>query len=225
MPAPRPLPTPRSGGRPTPANRSATRPCWRPQRRSPLPGRPCSPATSSIRVILTTNFDRLTERALQEVGISPQVVHRPDQIDAIQPLAHSQVTVIKLHGDYADLEQRNTVDELETYPEAQQRLLERVLDEYGLIVCGWSADWDTALVRAVSGTRSRRYPMFWSHYGHLGEEARRLTAQHGAVVIEGKSADELFTGLLQQVEALDRTAWPRSAEMWPSSGSSGPCPT
>ncbi|MFJ3861920.1 SIR2 family protein [Streptomyces sp. NPDC090085] len=159
----------------------------------------------SIRVILTTNFDRLTERALQEVRISPQVVHRPDQIDAIQPLAHSQVTVIKLHGDYADLEQRNTVDELETYPEAQQHLLERVLDEYGLIVCGWSADWDKALARAVAGTRSRRYPMFWSHYGRLGEDARRLTAQHSAVVIEGKSADELFTGLVQQIEALDRT--------------------
>lgn len=160
----------------------------------------------SIRVILTTNFDRLTERALQEVGISPQVVHRTDQIDAIQPLAHSQVTVFKLHGDYADLEQRNTVDELETYPEAQQRMLERVLDEYGLIVCGWSGDWDTALVRAIAGTRSRRYPMFWSHYGRLGEEARRLTAQHSAVVIEGKSEDELFTGLVQQVEALGRTA-------------------
>ncbi|MGX1887460.1 SIR2 family protein [Streptomyces sp. NPDC055287] len=160
----------------------------------------------SIRVILTTNFDRLMERALQEVGISPQVVHRPDQIDGIKPLAHSQVTVIKLHGDYADLEQRNTVDELETYPEAQQRLLERVLDEYGLIVCGWSADWDKALVRAIESTRSRRYPMFWSQYGRLGEGAQRLTAQHGAVVVEGMSADELFTDLVRRVEALDHLA-------------------
>ncbi|MEU9349004.1 SIR2 family protein [Streptomyces sp. NPDC048278] len=157
----------------------------------------------SIRVILTTNFDRLTERALQEAGISPQVVHRPEQFDAMQPLAHSQVTVIKLHGDYADLEQRNTVDELEAYPQAQQRVLERVLDEYGLIVCGWSADWDAALVRAVEGTRSRRYPMFWSQYGSLGSAARRLTARHGAAVIEGMDADELFTGLVRRVEALD----------------------
>ncbi|MFF0001566.1 SIR2 family protein [Streptomyces avermitilis] len=89
----------------------------------------------SVRVVLTTNFDRLTERALQEVGISPQVVSRPEQIKGMKPLAHSQVTVIKLHGDYADLEQRNTVDELETYPKELQQLLERVLDEYGLIVC------------------------------------------------------------------------------------------
>lgn len=46
----------------------------------------------SIRVILTTNFDRLMEQALQEAGISPQVVHRPEAIDAMKPLAHSQVT-------------------------------------------------------------------------------------------------------------------------------------
>jgi hypothetical protein len=159
---------------------------------------------SSVRVILTTNFDRLTERALQEVGISPQVISRPDQIRGMKPLPHSQVTVIKLHGDYADLEQRNTVDELESYPEELQRLLDRVLDEYGLIVCGWSADWDKALVRAVEGTRSRRYPLFWSQYGKFSDAARTLTAQHDAVVIDGKSADELFTELLRGVEALDR---------------------
>ncbi|GHA71104.1 hypothetical protein GCM10010372_82670 [Streptomyces tauricus] len=158
----------------------------------------------NIRVILTTNFDRLTERALQEVGISPQVVSRPDQIKGIKPLAHSQVTVIKLHGDYADLEQRNTVDELETYPTELQQLLEQVLDDYGLIVCGWSADWDKALVRAIEGTRSRRYPLFWSQYGRFSDAALSLTAQHDAVVIDGKSADELFTDLVRRVEALDR---------------------
>ncbi|MFI1177486.1 SIR2 family protein [Streptomyces melanogenes] len=158
----------------------------------------------SIRVILTTNFDRLTERALQEVGISPQVVSRPDQIKSMKPLAHSQVTVIKLHGDYADLEQRNTVDELETYPDELQHLLERVLDEYGLIVCGWSADWDKALVRAVEGIRSRRYPLFWSQYGRLSGAAGALTTRHDAVVIDGQSADELFTALVRRIEALDR---------------------
>lgn len=157
----------------------------------------------NIRVILTTNFDRLMERALEEVGISPQVV-RDHQIDSMKPLVHSQVTIIKLHGDYADLEQRNTVDELGDYPTAQLALLERVLDEYGLIVCGWSADWDKALVTAVEGTRSRRYPMFWGQYGQMSEHARRLVAQHSAAVIDGVTADDLFTDLERRVEALDR---------------------
>lgn len=162
----------------------------------------------SFRVILTTNFDRLLERALQEVGISAQVVSHPDQIDAIKPLPHSQITIVKLHGDYSGLGQRNTVAELEEYPEAQQRLLERVLDEYGLIVCGWSADWDKALVRAVEGKRSRRYPMFWSTYRALGDAAAQLTVQHGAGVISGLDADELFTDLEKRLEALDRMSAP-----------------
>lgn len=158
----------------------------------------------SIRVILTTNFDRLLERALEDVGISPQVIHSPAQFESATPLCHSRCTVIKLHGDYLDLHLRNTVDELTEYPEQQQQFLERVLDEYGLIVCGWSADWDHALAGAVEGTRSRRYPMFWSHLGPLGDAARRLTAQHSATLIPEMTADEFFPDLVKRLEALHR---------------------
>jgi hypothetical protein len=112
--------------------------------------------------------------------------------------------VIKLHGDYADLEQRNTADELAAYPEALAAYLRRVLDEYGLIVSGWSAEWDSALVRALEETRPRRYPLFWSSYGAVGEDARRLIAQHGAVSLPGQTADDLFEGLVSRLDALDR---------------------
>ena len=163
---------------------------------------------NSIKVILTTNFDRLTERALEEVGIAPEVIHSPAQFSAATPLAHSRVTVIKLHGDYLDLEQRNTVDELADYPEAQQQFLERIADEYGLIVCGWSADWDKALVGTLERVRSRRYPMFWSHLSPLGEAARSLTAQHKATLIPGATADAFFEDLLRRLEALDSMSEP-----------------
>ncbi|MEV8547702.1 SIR2 family protein [Streptomyces sp. NPDC051572] len=162
----------------------------------------------SVRVILTTNFDRLTERALEEAGIPPQIISRPSQIAEMMPLPHAPVTVIKLHGDYAALDQLNTVDELEAYEPEQQELLQRVLDEYGLIICGWSADWDTALVRALEGVRPRRYPMFWSSYSALGEAAKHLTTQHSGVVIEGMAADDLFTDLQRRIEALDLMAAP-----------------
>jgi hypothetical protein len=92
----------------------------------------------------------------------PKSLHRPEQLASGTPPAHAKATVIKLHGDYADLEQRNTADELAEYPEALAAYLGRVLDEYGLIVSGWSAEWDTALVRALEEMRSRRYPLFWS---------------------------------------------------------------
>jgi SIR2-like protein len=163
-------------------------------------------ARGAVRVILTTNFDRLTERALEDAGVPPQILHRPEQLVGATPLAHAKVTVIKLHGDYGDLEQRNTADELAEYPEALATYLGRVLDEYGLVVSGWSAEWDTALVRALEETQSRRYPLFWSSYGTVGNDAQRLIAQHGAVSLPGRTADDLFTGLASRLEALDRLA-------------------
>ena len=162
----------------------------------------------SIRVILTTNFDRLIEQALEEVGISPQVIATPSAIAGMEPLTHARCTVIKLHGDYARLDQRNTVDELSAYEPEWQQLLDRVLDEYGLIVNGWSADWDIALVQAIEGTRSRRYPLFWSSFGDLGDAAKRLVAQHRAQVITKASADQFFPDLVDRLEALDSLAAP-----------------
>lgn len=93
-----------------------------------------------IRVILTTNFDRLMERALEDAGVPPQVVSSPTAVTGMTPLQHTRVTVIKLHGDYADLQMRNTIDELSAYPAEVDALLDRVLDEYGLVISGWSAD-------------------------------------------------------------------------------------
>ena len=138
----------------------------------------------------------------------PQVLHRPEQLAGATPLAHARVTVVKLHGDYADLDQRNTADELAEYPDGLRAYLSRILDEYGLIVSGWSADWDTALVHTLEETRSRRYPIFWSSYSQPGESARRLIALHGAVSLPGLAADDLFAGLLSRLDALDRLAEP-----------------
>lgn len=106
-----------------------------------------------VRVILTTNFDRLTEQALEAAGVSPQDIARPEAINGMAPLAHSPATVIKLHGDYKDLGSRNTPGELGEYPTEWTRLLDQVFDEYGLLISGWSADWDNALVAALEGAR------------------------------------------------------------------------
>jgi hypothetical protein len=144
-----------------------------------------------IRVILTTNFDRLIEHGLEQAGISPQVIASSSALAGMTPLVHAPATVVKLHGDYTMLGLRNTTAELSLYPPAWRKLLARVFDEYGLLVIGWSADWDVALVETLERVRSRRYPMFWgAHRGRLEETAKRLVAQHNATVIEHAGADE-----------------------------------
>lgn len=62
-----------------------------------------------IRVIVTTNFDQLLERALEAQGVTPSVIASEDDITSVYPLAHNRCTIIKLHGDYVSARLRNTV--------------------------------------------------------------------------------------------------------------------
>lgn len=157
----------------------------------------------TIRVLLTTNFDRLLEQALERVGVFPQVIASPAAIKGMEPLTHARCTLVKIHGDYASLDQLNTVGELSQYEAGLEGLLDRILDEYGLVVCGWSADWDAALVARIEAVRSRRYPMYWATRSVLGESARRLVGQHRASTISDLDAETFFPDLLSRLEALD----------------------
>jgi hypothetical protein len=161
-----------------------------------------------VKVVLTTNFDRLMERALEDAGVPPQVAARPEAVAGLTPLPHARATVVKLHGDYADLQSRNTLEELSEYPPEWTTLLARVTDEYGLVISGWSADWDVALVRALEEVPSRRYPLFWDSRSSKGSAAQRLLAQHRGQVVAAASADDLFGRLAASIEALDRLTEP-----------------
>ena len=110
-----------------------------------------------IRVLITTNFDRLLESALEGVGIQPVVISTEDDAKGALPLAHSRCTILKLNGDYLDTRLKNTGDELAQYESSTERLLDQVLDEYGLVVCGWSAESDTALRHALKRCSTRRF--------------------------------------------------------------------
>ncbi len=168
-------------------------------------------ASGRVRVILTTNFDRLIERALDQAGLAPQVIASSSAMEGMTPLVHAPMTVIKLHGDYLSLGQRNTVEELAHYPDETRALLARVFDEYGLLVVGWSAAYDTALVEALESAPSRRYPTFWcTFHGNVSEPARRLIALRQACVIDTAGADEFFEDVVQKVARLDEVAKRRS---------------
>ena len=93
------------------------------------------------KVIITTNFDRLIENALEDRGIVPQVISNDSSVRGSLPLIHADCTVVKVNGDYIDTRIRNTRRELSKYPKALKELLQRTLDEFGLVVCGWSGEW------------------------------------------------------------------------------------
>lgn len=161
-----------------------------------------------IRAIVTTNFDRLLERALEARGIVPTVIATPDAVAGALPLAHTDCTVVKVHGDYLDARLRNTPDELAQYDERVDRLLDRIFDEYGLIVCGWSAEWDTALRDALSRCASHRFTTFWATRGEPSETAAALLELRRAVLVPIADADSFFVEFEEKVNALERLAAP-----------------
>lgn len=159
-------------------------------------------AKGFIRVILTTNFDRLIETALDDTGVTPTVLTTPDQLQGALPLIHTRCCVVKLHGDYLDTRIRNTQAELDSYSVEFDHLLARVFDEFGLVVCGWSAAWDGALRQALYRAPSRRFSTYWTVRGEIEDEARRLIEHRSAEAITIEDADEFFGTVQQHVESL-----------------------
>ncbi len=156
-----------------------------------------------IKVILTTNFDRLMETAIQDMGIVPQVISSPDAVDGALPLAHAPCTIIKVHGDYLDTRIKNAPHELEHYDDKINKLLDRVFDEYGLIICGWSADWDVALRAAIERCKGRRFSTYWIARGEPSGTAKSLIAFRSASVVKALGADEFFIDLVEKVTSLE----------------------
>ena len=105
------------------------------------------------------------ETALRDKGVVPTLLSSPDQVHGALPLIHTQCCVFKVHGDYLDTRIRNTPTELASYPAEFNKLLDRVFDEFGLVGCGWSADWDSALRNAIERTPSRRFATYWAVRG------------------------------------------------------------
>ena len=172
-------------------------------------------ASGAVRVVVTTNFDRLIEAALRDAGIEPTVIASDDAIAGATPLVHAKCTVIKVHGDYLDTRIKNTDAELADYSPAMNALLDQVFDNFGLLSVGWSGEWDTALRSAILRAPSRRYPFYWAARGPVGPLAQDLIDQRGGRSFPITDADSFFGRLGETLEALKQASrpHPQSVEM------------
>ena len=155
-----------------------------------------------VRVLVTTNFDRLLENALRERGVEPTVVPSVDAFQGAESLTHTRCYLLKLHGDYKDARILNTDTELTSYPPEFDALLDRILDEHGLVVCGWSGEWDHALRRAILRSPTRRYSMFWAAQGQPSDRATELIAHRKGHLVPIDDADAFFSGVRDRVKTL-----------------------
>lgn len=157
-----------------------------------------------IKVIITTNFDRLIEQSLDELNVQYQTLYHDSDIEGMKPLAHADCTVLKIHGDYRDTRFKNVTDELKSYSEPLMDILKRIFDEYGLIVSGWSAEWDTALRDVIKSVKGRRYSWYWhSLSSEINDKADELIRFRDAnIIVDGGGADHFFKSLKENIEGI-----------------------
>lgn len=129
-----------------------------------------------VLVILTTNFDRLLEKAFELEGITPQVISHEGAISQATPIVHSKTpTIIKINGDYIDCQFRNTTEELDEYPGQMKLYLHRIFEDYGLVTCGWSGEWDKGLISIINNAAHSRYNSFFAYIGEPNDNIKTLS--------------------------------------------------
>lgn len=165
-------------------------------------------AKGYFRIFVTTNFDRLLETALEAEGIQPQVISNTDHLAGSLPLVHARCTVVKVNGDYLDVRLRNTAIELKRYDRPMVRYLRRIFEDHGMIICGWSGEWDIELRRAIESTANRRFSTYWCTRDEPSQHTADLIKLRGFLLIAITSADQVFRELLDKVEALEAVEQP-----------------
>ncbi|MEE8659252.1 hypothetical protein CGLAMM_01025 [Acetobacteraceae bacterium EV16G] len=156
-----------------------------------------------VKVVVTTNFDRLLEQALAARGVPHVVIDSPSKAKGMMPLRFERSCIIKVHGDYLDPRILNTEEELGSYDPAMLELIKQVFEDYGVVVCGWSATYDTALREAIFATVNRRFSWYWTTLGPLSEVAQSVIDDRRGTLITIESANEFFADLMSRIHGLE----------------------
>ena len=159
-------------------------------------------AKGIVKVVLTTNFDRLLEQALAQVGLTLDVVITDEgDLESAIPRVHASTVLVKVHGDYKRLNLRNSRERLSEYPEALAAYLGEIRRDYGFVIAGWSGGYDPAL-RTIMGLPSA-YPTYWIEPFEPHSDTTELRRARLVTNIQG-DADTTFDALLLKIEALER---------------------
>jgi hypothetical protein len=157
-----------------------------------------------ISIIITTNFDPLLEEAIKkETGRDPVVI-TSDSKPEMMEVSGDHCRVIKVNGSYPDTVLRLTPTDLEAYEVNLAEYLSRIFSEYGLVICGWSGEHDTGLVKILTADRVRRFAIFWCCREAPEKIPEEIRSKLHLSIIGITSANEFFNDLESRIDLLNR---------------------
>lgn len=157
-----------------------------------------------FKVVITTNFDRLLENALINEGVEPTVIKHYEDIKGASPIVHNKFTLIKINGDYLDSRFLNTEDELSVYNDELRKYILNIINEFGIISCGWSAKWDSGLIRIFRESENFRFSSYWSYCGVCETELTEIALFRKGETIKIENADNFFEQISENISALEK---------------------
>lgn len=161
-----------------------------------------------IQVVVTTNFDRLIEKALYQNDIDPIVIKLRSEVTNFRPLHQDLKSpyIIKLCGDITDGNIKTSEEELSHIDENPKNLLiNRILGDHNLIICGWSSQYDTGLsniIKSVYSSNDSRKSVYWVDKNGLSRYSMSLAKEIGAKEIK-MDADIFFDRLKNEMKLSD----------------------
>jgi hypothetical protein len=153
-----------------------------------------------IRVFITTNFDRLLERALEEEGMRIASVALGEHVAVAAPREQVDAYVLHLHGDYTTERMRNTDEELEILDVEIETQFADILRTHGLVVLGYAGA-DAAVARAMRRNPSR-YSLFWNVRGKPSGPQLELIGALDGYATASESVEDFLEDLLMRIDAV-----------------------
>lgn len=151
-----------------------------------------------VKVIVTTNFDRLMEDALRSKDIPYTIISSDEELETSHPREHSNCWVLKLHGDYKRLNIKNTAKELEKLGDGIEKEFQEIVDRYGLIVMGYSGS-DEGVMSCL-GKRNSKYTLYWLTRETPISIVKELVEQKEGKVIRRRSAEDFLKELSGKIQ-------------------------
>lgn len=155
---------------------------------------------------LTPNFDDLLFKAFYlYLEDKPQVIdHR-----AVAPefrLTHSESAIVKLHGDYLYDNLRNTATETgaKALDEAMRDALQQTVEEYGLVVVGYSGE-DESIMDPLIEADLSEYGVYWCTRDSksVSEKAGELLEQPNTYLVEIEGFGSLMRKFGNRIDGLE----------------------
>lgn len=150
-----------------------------------------------IKVIVTTNFDRLIEDALTNKNVPFTIISSDGELETSHPREHSNCWILKLHGDYKRLNIKNTKKELEKLETKIEKEFHDIINRYGIITIGYSGSDEG--VMSVFERRDSKYMLYWLTREEPNQIVKELILEKEGREIKRKSAEDFLKELYGKI--------------------------